>query len=431
MNDGLPLVIAGASYAGLQLAASARESGYAGRIVMVGDESQLPYQRPPLSKGLLTGKTTVEKLPLRSEAFYRENNIEVLLNQRVARIEPHARRVQLADGRALEYSWLALATGARCRALDVPGAGLEGVHMLRTLDDGLRLAEQARRVQTACVIGGGFIGLEVASALRGSGIQVTLVEACPRLLARNVSPLMSDYVLQAHRARGVRIELGRGVRALQGSNGRIAAVELADGTRVECELVVVGIGVLPNAELAAAAGIAVDNGILVDAFGRTSMERILAAGDVANMQLPSWGPEGAGGRYRLESVQAANDMAKACASLVAGQPKACAAVPWFWSDQFDLKFQMAGLPHPTDEIVLRGSMDRNRFSLFYLRGGHVAAVHTVNRPADHMLGRRLIASNARLLPQQAADEEFDLKSILPAPGSATGAAVRPNASPIA
>jgi len=425
MSDSLPLVIAGASYAGLQLAASARELGYAGRIVMLGEESHLPYQRPPLSKSLLTGKTTVEKLPLRSEAFYIENRIEILRNQRVARIEPDARRVLLADGRDLEYSWLALTTGARCRPLDVPGAGLEGVHMLRTLDDGLRLAEQATRVKSACVIGGGFIGLEVASALRGNGMQVTVVEACPRLLARNVPPRMSDYVLEAHRARGVRVELGRGVRALQGSHGRVAAVELADGTRIECELVVAGIGVLPNAELAAAAGIAVDNGILVDAFGRTSIERILAAGDVANMQLPSWGPEGAGGRYRLESVQAANDMAKACASLVAGQPKACAAVPWFWSDQFDLKFQMAGLPHPADEIVLRGSMDRNKFSLFYLRGGHVAAVHTVNRPAEHMLGRRLVAANARLLPRQAADEEFDLKSVLPAP------AARPDASPIA
>ncbi|RJG04766.1 pyridine nucleotide-disulfide oxidoreductase [Noviherbaspirillum cavernae] len=421
MSNDAPLIIAGASYAGLQLAATARELGYAGRIIMVGDERHLPYQRPPLSKGLLTGKTTADKLPLRSEEFYRENGIETLLNQRVTRIEPDQRRVHLADGGTLDYAWLALMTGARCRPLPVPGAELNGVHMLRTLGDGLRIAEYAKQVKTACVIGGGFIGLEVASALQTCGVQVTVIEAQPRLLARNFPLLMSDYVLRAHRARGVQVELGRGVRTLHGDNGRVAAVELTDGTRIACELVVAGIGVVPNDELAREAGIATDNGILVDACGRTSVERILAAGDVANMQLPSWGPDDSAGRYRLESIQAANDGAKACASVIAGQPKPCTTVPWFWSDQFELKFQMAGLPQASDEIVVRGDISSNKFSLFYLRGGHVAAVHTVNRPAEHMLSRRLIAANAALAPRQAADEGFDLKSILNISSTSSGA----------
>ncbi len=417
-NNDAPLVIAGASYAGLQLAASARELGYDGRILMVGDEPHHPYQRPPLSKGLLSGKTTVDKLPLRSADFYREIGIEMLLNQHVTGIEPAQQRVHLADGRALDYSWLALTTGARCRPLSVPGADLDGVLMLRTLDDGLRIAEGAGQVKAACVIGGGFIGLEVASALQAGGVQVTVIEAQPRLLARNFPPMMSDYVLRAHRARGVRIELGRGLHALHGVGGRVAAAELSDGTRIPCTMVVVGIGVVPNAELAQAAGIATDNGILVDACGRTNVKRILAAGDVANMLLPGWGPEACAGRYRLESIQAANDGAKACASVLVAQPKPCTAVPWFWSDQFDLKFQMAGLPHASDDIVVRGDMENGRFSLFYLRGGRVAAVHSVNRPAEHMLGRRLIAAGAALAPQQAADESFDLKSIQ-SPGAGT------------
>jgi 3-phenylpropionate/trans-cinnamate dioxygenase ferredoxin reductase subunit len=423
MSHHAPLVIAGASYAGLQLAASARELGYDGRIMMVGDERHHPYQRPPLSKALLTGKTTLDKLPLRSEDFYRENGIELLLNQRVTRIVPAQHRVHLADGRTLDYGWLALTTGARCRQLTVPGADLSGVLMLRTLDDGLRIAEYAKKIKTACVIGGGFIGLEVASALQASGVQVTVVEAQPRLLARSFPQMMSDYVLRAHRARGVQVELGRGLLALHDDNGRVAAAELVDGTRIRCELVVIGIGVVPNAELASEAGIATDNGILVDGCGRTNVARILAAGDVANMQLPSWSPQATAARYRLESIQAANDGAKACASVLVGQPKPCMAVPWFWSDQFDLKFQMAGLADATDAIVVRGDMDSHRFSLLYLRGDRVAAAHTVNRPADHMLSRRLIAAGAALTPRQAADESFDLKSALNASSGGIGTGV--------
>jgi len=423
MSSDSPLVIVGASYAGLQLAASARESGYCGRIVMVGEEERLPYQRPPLSKGLLTGKSSVDMLPLRSDAFYRDSGIETVLGRRAVRIDTSGRRLSLDDGQTLAYAWLALTTGARCRPLPVPGAELAGVHMLRTLDESLALAASAGQAKTACVIGGGFIGLEVAAALQARGVRVTVVEAQSRLLARSVPPIMSDYIRNAHESRGVRIETGRGLRSLRGEDGGVVAAELADGTAIPCELAVVGIGVIPNDELAREAGIAVDNGILVDACGRTSSERVLAAGDVANMLHAGWGPDGAQGRYRFESIQAANDSAKACASVIAGHPAPCQSVPWFWSDQFNLKFQMAGVPQPADQVVLRGSMDNDKFCLIYLRAGRVAAVHTVNRPADHMLARRLIAAGAKLSGEQAADEQFDLKRLL------AGPAVSPPAAP--
>lgn len=403
-----PLVIVGASYAGVQLAASAREMGFEEKILIVGDERHAPYQRPPLSKGLLTGKTTVEQLQLRSPDFFQENRIDLLAGRRAVDLDPARRTLRLDDGATLDYGWLALATGARCRPFLVPGSGLDGVFNLRTLDDATALADAASRAQSACVIGGGFIGLEVASALRAKGVQVTVIEAQSRLLTRALPEVMSAYVEQAHRSRGVELLTGRGVKALHGRQGHIDAVELDDGQRLACDMVVLGIGVVPNDELAQAAGLATGNGILVDMLGRSSATGVLAAGDVANMELPP--APGAPARMRLESIQAANDGARALASLVAGKPQPCTAVPWFWSDQFDLKFQMAGLPAPGDELVVRGDMNSDRFSAFYLRGGAVVAAQSVNRPAEHMLSRKLIAARARLTAEQLADESFDIKS---------------------
>jgi 3-phenylpropionate/trans-cinnamate dioxygenase ferredoxin reductase subunit len=259
------------------------------------------------------------------------------------------------------------------------------------------------------VIGGGFIGLEVASALRMRGAEVTVVEAQPQLLARAFPPLMSAYVENAHRRRGVALRTGRGVRALHGAQGRVAAVELDDGTRIDGDLVVLGIGVLPNAELAQQAGLAVDNGIVVDMLGRTSAPQVLAAGDVASMALPP--APGAPARMRLESIQSANDGARALASLVVGRPAPCTAVPWFWSDQFDLKLQMAGLAGPGDDVVLRGDMASDRFSVFYLRQGTLVAAHSVNKPAEHMQSRKLIGARARPGADQLADPSFDLKTV--------------------
>ena len=409
MSAAHPLVIVGASYAGVQLAASARELGFEERIVIVGDEAHAPYQRPPLSKGLLTGKTSLDNLALRGPDFFAQNGIELTLGRRATALDPGARSLRLDDGAVLDYGWLALATGARCRPFAPPGSTLDGVLELRTLDDALRIADAAGRSERACVIGGGFIGLEVASALRARGAEVTVVEAQPQLLARAFPPQMSAYVEDAHRRRGVAILTGRGVRALQGAQGRLAAVELDDGTRIDCDLVVLGVGVLPNAELAQQAGLAVDNGIVVDMLGRTSAPRVLAAGDVASMALPP--APGVPARMRLESIQSANDGARALASLVVGRGAPCTAVPWFWSDQFDLKLQMAGLAGPGDDVVLRGDMASDRFSVFYLRQGTLVAAHSVNKPAEHMQSRKLIGARARPAADQLADPSFDLKTV--------------------
>lgn len=408
MASAAPLLIVGASHAGTQLAAAAREQGFDAPIVLLGDEPHVPYQRPPLSKGLLTGKTAEEQLALRGPDFYREQGIDLRLGVRVTGLDLGTRCLRLADGGQLDFGWLALATGARCRPLPVPGADLQGVHALRTLDDARAVAAALGASQRACVIGGGFIGLEVAAALSSVGASVTVVESQPRLLARTFPVAMSDYVADAHRRRGVALALGCGVRALHGHQGRVVAVELVDGRRIDCDLVVLGIGVQPNSELAEQAGIACDNGILVDALGRSSAPNVLAIGDVANMELPAM--PGGLRRARLESIQAANDGARAAATLLVGRPQPLDAVPWFWSEQHELKFQMAGLPAPGDQTVLRGELASDKFTLFYLRQGAVRAAHTVNRPAEHMLARKLIALGARIDPELLADPSVDLKS---------------------
>lgn len=402
-----PLVIVGASYAGLQLASSARELGFEEDILIVGDEPHPPYQRPPLSKGLLTGKATVDQLWLRSPEFYAQKRIELRLGRRVTALDLGARRLTLDDGTVLPHGWLALTTGARARALTLPGAELGGVLPLRTLDDALRVAEAAASARSVCVIGGGFIGLEVAAALRARGAEVSVIETQPRLLARSMPALMSAFVENAHRQRGVQVLTGRGVRGLVGANGRVAAVELADGQRIDCDLVVLGIGVWPNSELARDAGLSVDNGIVTDPLGRTSAERVLAAGDVAAVASVPGVP-----RVRHESIQAATDGARAAASLLVDKPKPNTAVPWFWSDQFELKFQMAGVAQADDQAVVRGEPDSGRFSVFYLRDGAIAAAHSVNRPGEHLLSRQLIAAGLRLSPQTLADPDSDLKAAL-------------------
>lgn len=402
------LVIVGASYAGVQLAASARELGFDAPIVLLGDEPHAPYQRPPLSKGLLTGKTAVDQLALRGPDFFAEQKIALRLGTRATALDLAARRVQLADGSHLDYGWLALTTGARCRPLAVPGADLQGVHQPRTLDDALAVQQALGRSTRACVVGGGFIGLEVAAALTAAGAQVTVIEGQTRLLARSFPESMSDYVAAAHRQRGVTLELGRGVQALLGNaGGHVQSVLLDDGRQLDCDLVVLGIGVLPNVELAEVAGIACAGGILVDACGRTSVPHVLAAGDVANMELPAL--PGGPARLRLESIQAANDGARAAASVLVGRPQPLTAVPWFWSEQHELKLQMAGIPAHGDETVLRGDMAEDRFTLFYLRDGAVVAAHSVNRPAEHMLARKLIANRAQIPAELLADPASDLK----------------------
>jgi 3-phenylpropionate/trans-cinnamate dioxygenase ferredoxin reductase subunit len=407
MNPGL--VIVGGCYAGFQVAASAREHGYAEPIRIVCEEPEPPYQRPPLSKGYLMGKVARGALPLRGEVFYREHSIELALGVRATAIDPGSRTVTLSDGRRLEYRQLALTTGATPRMLPVPGGDLDGVLPVRSLADADRLRERLPEIASVVVVGAGYIGLETASALCAMGKAVTVIEAQPRVLARSTSPALSAFFTRQHRARGVIIRLDDQVARIEGKNGRAIAVVLADGEKVAADLVIVGIGVAPNVELAASHGLAQSQGIVVDRFARTGAPDIFAAGD------NTWHPNPyADGQIRLESVQNAIDQGKTVAAALTGQQKPYDAVPWFWSDQFELKLQTAGLSTGYDRIVQRGDPESAKFSLFYFAGERLIAVDSVNRPADHMLARRLVAARANFAAEKAGDEGFDLRSLLSA-----------------
>jgi len=399
------LLVIGASYAGLAIAAAAREAGFAGRIALAGDEAELPYQRPPLSKGFLLGKAGAH-LPLKAASFFAEAGIAFLPRRHAVTLDREARQVRFADGSVLGYGQLALATGARAAVLRCEGANLDGVVSLRSLDDAQALSTRLSAAQAIVIIGGGFIGLEVASAAVTLGKQVTVVEAGPRLIGHAVAPEISAYMQGVHERHGVAIRLDTRVERIEGGGGKVAAVLCADGSRLPCDLVLAAVGAVPNVELAAAAGLALDDGIAVDAFGRTSDPLIFAAGDCTSHPNVH-----AGRRLRLSSVQNANDQGRATGCAIAGRAEPYAAVPWFWSDQYDVKLQMVGLGVPGGQAVLRGSPAEGRFSLFRYDGPRLVAIESINRPADHMMGRRLIAAGVSPTPEQAADPAFDLRSL--------------------
>ncbi len=404
-SDAFDLLVIGGSYAGLAIAAAAREAGFAGRIALAGDEAELPYQRPPLSKGFLLGKAGAH-LPLKAASFFAEAGIAFLPRRHAVTLDREARQVHFADGSVLGYGQLALATGARAAVLRCEGANLDGVVSLRSLDDAQALSTRLSAAQAIVIIGGGFIGLEVASAAVTLGKQVTVVEAGPRLIGHAVAPEISAYMQGVHERQGVTIRLDTRVERIEGEAGTVTAVLCADGSRLPCDLVLAAVGAVPNVEMAAAARLAMEDGIAVDAFGRTSDPLIFAAGDCASHPNVH-----AGRRLRLSSVQNANDQGRATGCAIAGRAEPYAAVPWFWSDQYDVKLQMVGLGVPGGQAVLRGSPAEGRFSLFRYDGPRLVAIESINRPADHMMGRRLIAAGVSPTPEQAADPAFDLRSL--------------------
>jgi 3-phenylpropionate/trans-cinnamate dioxygenase ferredoxin reductase subunit len=408
MNE--PLVVVGASYAGLQIALSARGAGFDAPILLIGDEPHLPYQRPPLSKGFLTGKVAESALPIRPQQVLEQNRIEPVLGVRATAIDRASRKVTISDGRVLTYGRLALAIGCRPRLLPIPGADLEGVLYLRTLDDAIALKARMPQAQSVAIIGGGFIGLEIAASLAQLGKEVTVIEALPRVLARALPARVSDFLTEFHRRSGVTVRTGSTVRELEGVAGHVRSVLLSDGTRCPADFVIVGIGVLPNVELAGEAGLACQDGIVIDEFARTSDPTIVAAGDCTrhpNRFAPA-------GPIRLESVQNALDQAKTAGGAIVGTLKPYDAVPWFWSDQYDLKLQMVGLSEGHDQAVVRGSPDEQKFSVFYFRQGALIGIDSINRPGDHMAGRQLIPAGTPLTPEQAGDPSFDLVRLVAA-----------------
>jgi 3-phenylpropionate/trans-cinnamate dioxygenase ferredoxin reductase subunit len=399
------IVIIGAGQAGLQTAESLRSEGYAGDLLMIGDEQRPPYQRPPLSKAYLLGEYSEAQLTLRAPEALARKGIKLRLGTTVGSIDRAAKQLVLGDGERLEYSGLCLATGSRPRPLPFPGAELENVFPLRTLDDTRAIAAALPAVQQVVVIGGGFIGLEFAAVARKLGKEVVVLEAAERLMPRVVPPLLSDFYARLHARHGVRIEVGAQVAAIVGREGRVVAVRSADGRDFPAGLVVAGIGILPNSELAEAAGLECERGIVVDACSRTSDPAIVAAGDCTARRLAD------GGLLRLESVQNAVEQGKSAAAALLGKERPFTASPWFWSDQYDVKLQMVGLSAGHDNLVLRGDPATQNFSVFYYRADKLIAVDSVNRPNDHMPARKLLQLGLSPTPAQAADPDFALADL--------------------
>ena len=399
-------VIVGASHAAASLAATLRQDGWEGRITLVGDEPNAPYHRPPLSKAYLSGDKDADSLAIRPADFYAAQNIELRPGVRVERIDRDARCVFLDDGSSLGYSKLALTTGALPRHVNLPGSELAGVHYLRNIADVDAIRQQVAAGKSAVIVGGGYIGLETAASLRAAGMRVTVLEAMSRVLQRVTAPEVSGFFNRIHSEEGVSILTDTTVSAFNGRDV-LASVTCSDGREFPADLAIVGIGIVPDTALAEAAGLEVDDGIVVDAFARTSDPDIVAAGDCTRHYNPvyeRW--------LRLESVQNANEQARTAARSVAGKTEAYHALPWFWSDQYDVKLQIAGLSAGYDQSVIRGDIEAGRsFTVFYLREGQLIAADAVNRPRDFMAAKRAILAGCAPAAEALADETSDLKTL--------------------
>jgi 3-phenylpropionate/trans-cinnamate dioxygenase ferredoxin reductase subunit len=401
-----PVVVVGAGHAGFQVAASLHQLGFAGPVHLINDEGHLPYQRPPLSKAYLKGTGGPETLMFRPEKFYQDQAIELVSGRAVA-IDRAARKLQLASGDRLDYGHLVLATGARNRLIDIPNANLPDVRYLRILDDSEDLRRRLASKKRVVVIGAGFIGLEFAATARIKGLEVDVLELASRVMARAVTAEVSEYFQGRHAATGIRIHLGVQATAIETEGDQVAGVSLSDGRHIPADLVVVGVGVLPNVELAANAGLPVASGIIVNEHLLTSDPHISAIGDCAWFASPRFG-----GSLRLESVQNATDHARCVAARLTGDDRPYDGHPWFWSDQGDDKLQIAGLTTGYDRVVLRGDPSQKAFSAFCYRGDQLVGIESVNRAGEHMFGRRLFAAGRSITPEQAADPGFDLKKAL-------------------
>lgn len=400
-------VIIGGGQAGYQTAASLREAGYQEPVIILGEERELPYQRPPLSKAYLTGDTTAERLYFRPANYYEKHAIDLRCGERVTAIDRQARQVTLASGTSVPYDHLVLATGAHNRKLPVAGAEHEGVLYLRSIADANLIQERFATAQSVVVAGAGFIGLELAAVASKLGKKVTVIEPLARCMSRAVSPAISQFFAEAHVGWGVDLRLNTRLASIEGDTSGVRSISTVEGERIPADLVLVGIGIMPAAELAEAAGLKIENGISVDAQLATSDPAVSAIGDCANF------PEAATGmRMRLESVQNAIDQGRCVAKRLTGKPADYAALPWFWSDQRDLKLQMVGLTAGCDRTVLRGDPAARAFSVFCFKGGRLAGIESVNKPADHMFGRRLLGAHESITPDEAADVSFDLKARL-------------------
>ncbi|OYD60367.1 NAD(P)/FAD-dependent oxidoreductase [Paraburkholderia hospita] len=400
------IVIIGAGQAGLQIAATLRQRGFEGAIRLLGDEKSLPYQRPPLSKAFLKGTVDEEGVLLRPAAFFETNKIDFVPETSVQTIDIAQKHVVTSSGQRIQFDKAAIATGTRCRTLNMPGVELAGVHTLRSIVDAKRLQTEIANANSIVIVGGGFIGLEVAGCAVAMGKKVTVLESAPRLMGRAIAPGTSQFFLQYHSSLGIRVVTHAQLERFVGDK-QVSHIQLADGTNISCDLVLVGVGALANDEIARAAGLECSNGIAVNELCMTSSPDIVAAGD-CTIHPNTY----ANGLFRLESVQNAIDQAKVAAGTLLGDTTAYNAVPWFWSDQADVKLQTTGLPIGANGHVVRGDMDAKKFSVFHLRDGVLIAVDSINAPAEHMTARKLVTARVTPRPESLADSSFDLKSLL-------------------
>jgi len=399
------LIIAGGGQAAAQTAISLRSAGYDGRISLIGDEPGLPYQRPPLSKRYLSGEMEASRLLLKPEDYYRSNDIELITSTRVDAIDPGANKITTSNSDQLTYTQLLLATGSEPHRLPVPGIELKCVHYLRQIADVDSIRQKFVPGKKLLIVGAGYIGLEVAAVAVRAGLEVTVLETQTRVMARSVCTQVADFYADCHRQAGVNLQLGAALSALHG-DGCVRSAETTVGERFDCDLVIVGIGVRPRTDLAELAGLVTANGIEVDSGCRTSAPDIFAAGDCASYPHP-W----LGRHVRLESVQSAIEQGKAAAASICGQDQPFAAVPWFWSDQYEFKLQIAGLADNYDETVLRGKPEDGQFSVFYLSDGRVVAVDAVYDPRNFILARNRLAENPAWPAEAIADLSVDLSAL--------------------
>jgi 3-phenylpropionate/trans-cinnamate dioxygenase ferredoxin reductase subunit len=402
----MSIIIIGAGHGGGTAAALLRQNGYADPIVLIGEEPHPPYQRPPLSKGWLKGEVDGDGLLLRPRDWYAEADIDLRTSTRVVHIDRTAKTATLSTDEILTYDKLIIATGARARKLVLPGSDLKGFLELRTIEDAEAIKAWFKPGFRLAVIGGGYVGLEVAASARKLGAEVDVLEREDRLLARVAGPVLSTFFREVHEAQGVKFHFGVTVEGFEGLDGQVSGVRLAGGGVVHCDAVLVGIGAIPNDDLAREAGLVCDNGVVVDGHARTSDPDIFAIGDMTQRPMPLYDRS-----IRLESVPNALEQARQAAAAICGKPEPKPETPWFWSDQYDLKLQIAGLPFDVDQIVVRGDPATRKFAVFHLSAGRVQAVEAVNAPPEFMIGRQWLASRREVDAARLADVSLSIKEV--------------------
>lgn len=399
-------IIVGGSHAAAQVVSSLRLNKWEGKITLVSADNFLPYHRPPLSKAYLSGEKNLEEIMIRPPNFYERSEVEAILGTRVTAIDRANKKVHLDNHTDLSYTKLVLTTGAKVRKINVPGHNLPGVFYLRDLNDVDHIREFVGHAKNVAIIGGGYIGLEAASALRGLNMNVTVLEALPRVLQRVTAPEVSAFYTRVHSEEGVNILTNASVQSIDGDY-KVKSVTTADGQTIPADLVIVGIGIIPDIEIAEQAGLEINNGLVVDEFGRTSDHDILAAGDCTYHYNPIYDIS-----LRLESVQNATDQSRVVANTICGKLEPYKALPWFWSDQYDLKLQIAGLSQGFDQVVIRGSTESGRsFACFYYKEGQLIAVDAVNRPKEFMASKKALAEKRNANPELVADESVDIQDV--------------------